>query len=100
MLKKRENAIALFKCVTALFLVMMFYKATTNMILSKEKESTQEEPCSDVIDATQEKVISESHKIIGINMKNIKGPSYSLYFLAIFLGLAWNVKKVIKIGIC
>jgi hypothetical protein len=98
MLQKKEIAITLFKCVTALFLIIMFYKTTTQMILSKEKENSPAEGQEKVTEVAVKENVNE--KLIGIDVKNIKGPSYSLYFLAVFLGLAWNVKKVIKIGIC
>jgi hypothetical protein len=98
MLSKREIAITLFKLITALFLVVMFYNTTVSMILSNEKELFANEIMENRQDSSEEVKIDK--KYIGINVKNIKGPSFSLYFLAVFLGLAWNVKKVMKIGIC
>lgn len=98
MLSKREIAITLFKLVTALFLVVMFYNTTVSMVLSNEKELTS---FREVENSQYSKEgVKKENKYIGINVENIKGPSISLYFLAVFLGLAWNVKKVIKIGIC
>jgi len=67
------------------------YEPEESMLEEKEKLEISE------IEASSSNTGS---KYMGINIKNIQKPSYSLYFLAMFLGLAWNAKKVLKIGVC
>lgn len=98
MLSKREFLISFFKFLTGLFLLIMLINTSDKMIFSNENNIDSK---SDIIlISPQEEDHNETKRFLGINLKNLKKPVFSLYLIAIFLGLAWNAKLVLKIGIC
>ena len=97
MLSKKSLAIKVINVLTAVFLVFMFYNTIDKMIYSNDNENSlvkTEEISSHLVEKDK-----NGKTLTGNNLKNIKNPSFSLYFLAIFLGFACSSKEFMKIGI-